>query len=238
LSDICAIGADGIRHGWVAAVGDERRRTQLLRVASVAELVEWRNEHAPSATLGLDVPMGLLERGGARPCDVQARRLLGRRASSVFNPPARYLLAAMDEPGHEARRRRVQELVAARGDLGISRQTLGIMGKVREADEHLAAHPGDQDWLVEVHPELSFLELNDGEPLPGPKHSAAGRARRLELVQREFTDAAVPRAGAVDVLDAYAALWSALRRHDGAPGLKVLGDRATPAGRLAMRIVV
>lgn len=244
--DVLAIGADGIRRGWITVVWSEAR-TELLRFDSVAQIVAWRSRHAPTAAVGLDVPMGLLDDGGARPCDAQARRLLARRASSIFNPPARYLLDAMDEPDHEARWRAVQRLVAQRAGVRISRQTLGIMDKVREADDYISAHPQEQEWLVEVHPELSFLALNGGAALPGAKCSAAGLLRRLELVRSEFPDAQqrierfeharhVPLA---DILDAYAAVWSARRWRQRAPDLRILGDESSPAtGRLAMRIVV
>jgi predicted RNase H-like nuclease len=243
--DVLAIGADGIRNGWVAVACSDTR-TKLLRFDSVAQIVAWRTEHAASAVVGLDVPMGLLEDGGARPCDSEARRLLAGRASSVFNPPARYLLDAMDEPDHAARWVAVQRLVAERAGVRVSRQTLGIMDKVKEADEYISAYPQDQDWVVEVHPELSFLALNGGAALPGPKRSAAGLLRRLELVQREFPDAQqrietfeharhVPLA---DILDADAAAWSARRWRNRARDLRILGDESPPPGRLAMRIVV
>lgn len=70
-----------------------------------------------------------------------------------------------------------------------------------------------------ANPELSFLALNDGSPLPVPKHSAAGLLRRLQLVRAEFRDAEEQLATAPwsgkqvelsDPLDAYAALSTAL----------------------------
>ena len=179
--EVLAVGADGIPNGWVAAVcrgpagGSTPEpcdlHTELLRFGSVGELVDWRNEHACGATAGVDVPMGLLENGGPRPCDQDARRLLQRRASSVFTPPGRYLLEAMRKADHAARWTEAQRLVRERGAVGISRQTLGIMGKIKEADDHLRARPEDQAWLIEVHPELSFLELS--EAIPCPDRSAA-----------------------------------------------------------------
>jgi predicted RNase H-like nuclease len=45
----------------------------------------------------VDIPVGLLDGPGQRPCDTAARRLLGRpRASSVFPPPCRPALTAGD----------------------------------------------------------------------------------------------------------------------------------------------
>lgn len=88
MSDPLAIGADGIRGGWVAVVvrgtdnddampAPDQRRVQLRRFDSVAELAAWRGTDAPGAALGLDVPLGLLEHGGSRPCDIEARTVLG-----------------------------------------------------------------------------------------------------------------------------------------------------------------
>jgi hypothetical protein len=93
--------------------------------------------------------------------------------------------------------------------------------------------------------------MNDRHPLPGPKTSAAGLLHRTELVRREFPDATemianwghATKIGLVDLLDAAAAAWSALRWATGQVTKNdILGriDGRTPhnAAGLPMRIVV
>lgn len=177
---------------------------------------------------------------------------------------------------------RVQELVAARKDavaaqavgtagaavqvLGLSQQGAGILLKVAEVDAFLLAKPDGQgtrqDWLFEVHPELCFAAMNSGTVLPR-KPTAHGQLLRLDLVRGQFPDAeerirsweAGARHSLLDICDAYAACWTALRfaQTDGAkpsrrdhvtPALEVLGEEApgrSPADGatgLHMRMVV
>jgi predicted RNase H-like nuclease len=101
---------------------------------------------------------------------------------------------------------------------GLSAQAAGILPKICELDAFLREDATRNGVLAECHPEVSFTVMNGGVPLPG-KSSAAGQLARVDLVREAFPDAeAVIRAsplslrhGLVDILDAYAALWSALR---------------------------
>jgi predicted RNase H-like nuclease len=111
-----------------------------------------------------------------------------------------------------------------------------------DGDRHAAA-PGRADWLIEVHPELSFRTLA-GEDL-APKRSPSGAARRRALIAARFPDA-LQRLDAVrwrrsevaadDLLDAYAALWTARRVVAGVH--TELGDGARDAYGLPQRIIV
>jgi predicted RNase H-like nuclease len=236
---LLAMGMDGARHGWVAAAAFERG-TRTAFFADVAQMADWRAGQADGgdAPVAIDMPIGLPREVGLRACDREARALLGGRRSSVFPPPGRFLLEAV---GAEPLFGRVQELVAARGGLGLSRQAAGLLPKIHDLDGFLRADLARAGWLFEVHPELSFREMNDGAP-PRPKSSAAGALERLGLVRRPFPDAtrrierddAAGQAGLGDVLDAYAALWTALRRREGRA--RALGDGDDPATGLAMRI--
>lgn len=152
--------------------------------------------------------------------------------------------------------------------LGLSQQGAGILLKVAEVDAFLldgetGRRTGErQEWLFEVHLELCFEALNGGRVLP-PKPTAHGQLLRLDLVRREFPDAE-PRIRAwpdgarhslLDICDAYAACWTALRwartdagatehRDRVTPPLEVLGEDSPgrspvePATGLRMRMVV
>jgi predicted RNase H-like nuclease len=238
---LVGIGVDGVPGGWIAAgchVAEavwkratvkgrlpppSKRRVEIYRCDDVAAVAELRA--GTEAIVAIDVPLGLLENGGARPCDSEARQLLGERARSVFNPPARYLFPILAKATSEERWREAQRLVRERqasypGEPipGVNRQTVGVFDKVADADKYLQANKDAQAWLIECHPEISFLRLSGGKPLVS-KSKAPGVLARLALIEREFpgtTQAlevldpaeSVPLA---DLLDAYAALWTALR---------------------------
>lgn len=237
-----AVGADGCRGGWIAALLAGRGAGETLSFhlfADISELAEWRTAEAPNAVVALDVPMGLMPSGGLRPCDVAARKILGPLASSVFPPPARYLLAATSyEEVRALVRERQRE---SPGAPGLSAQSAAISPKIAEVDDFLRQHAGAQEWLIEVHPELSFRYWA-GMPLFS-KRSPAGAIERLRLVRGRFPGveealSALPHTGSTvgfdDALDACSALWSALRWQKGAD---VLGGELDSCG-LAMRMVV
>lgn len=151
--------------------------------------------------------------------------------------------------------------------LRLSQQSAAILVKVAEVDAFLreprpAGDPGRQEWLFEVHPEMCFRAMNGALVAP-PKTVAHGQLQRLDLVRHEFPDAEArirawadgARQNLLDVFDAYAGCWTALRwaqtdggaqerRGDVTPPLEVLGEgEAGQSAReeatgLLMRMVV
>jgi len=244
MSELMAIGADGARGGWLVALGFERKnrvdRVELRLARSFPSLVQMGGSGSRKVPAAVDIPMGLLETADLRPCDKQARTLLGVRASTVFAPPSRPLLAAATYAD-------ARDLVAAArltdpATKGLSAQAFGIAPKVREVDDYLRAHPEAQEWLFECHPELSFRALAEGSVLRD-KRSVGGQARRLQLLTRRFprvldvlttVDAVGREAELTDALDALVALDSAL--HVRADDYEELGGETDAAG-LVMRMV-
>lgn len=204
-------GVDGCRGGWLVAL--EERGSGVRAVRVLPDFASALALRPRPALIAVDMPLGLPERG-ARACDVEARRRLGPRAGSrVFPAPPRALLDTRSHP--EAVR-----LSRALQGKGISRQVFAILPRVRELDEALARRGPTR--VFEVHPELSFCAMAHAERALPPKRSAAGREARLRLVRAAFDgfelDGLVPRrrlAAADDVLDAFAALWSARRLWSG-----------------------
>jgi predicted RNase H-like nuclease len=242
VNALLAIGADGARGGWLTARGYGDQTGEVTRVAlrlarTFDELVALRDGDAPAA---VDIPMGLLESVDPRPCDKQARSILGTRANAVFAPPSRPLLAAATYAD-------ARDLVAATklktpDAKGLSAQAFGIAPKMRDVDEYLRSHAGAQAWLWECHPELSFLTLAKGEVLRDKK-SVSGQARRLELITERFPgildefvafEESSRAAELPDALDALVALVTALRVRSGE--YKQLGGETDAAG-LVMRMV-
>jgi predicted RNase H-like nuclease len=217
-----AFGVDGCRGGWVEASGIGGGRTALRIVGTIAEIAPSRLEQASTAPALVDVPIGLPERVGFRACDTAAREMLGERRSSVFQVPDRELLglATFSDVQASIVIRRLSEPAAR----GLTQQGFGITSKIAEVDAYLREHAGSSAWLLEMHPEVSFRVLT-GRDL-GPKKTAYGRAERLLALQKVFSDveaniAATRRVVAAgvaeldDLLDAYVALWTALRVVDG-----------------------
>src|ERR1700742_1522303 len=100
---LVAVGADGARGGWAIAClyADALRRDDATVWKSgvqlqddVSAVARFREEADGGAVVAIDVPIGLLDSVGFRPCDSAARELLRARANAVFAPPARYMLPA------------------------------------------------------------------------------------------------------------------------------------------------
>ncbi len=218
-----ATGVDGCRGGWLAA-SVVHGAVAWRWTRDIGEVLDGARER-----VGIDIPIGLPERG-PRACDVEARRVVGPRASSVFPAPVRGVLAATSYPDARA-------LLAAAGAGSMSAQAFALVPAVRAVDAVMS--PAQENRVAEVHPEVSFALLA-GTPLP-PKRSVPGAAARIAALQRWLPgvlDALreVPaRARLDDALDALVVAWSASRWARG--DARVLGDGARDARGLLMRIV-
>jgi predicted RNase H-like nuclease len=216
-------GVDGCAEGWLSIsleVGGVRPVAKVFPSDARALLSEsW-------VVTAIDIPIGLPS-AGARRCDTEARSLLGPLKSSVFPAPVR---AALSTDSYES-----ACLASKRASgKGLSRQTYGILPKIRSVDVLLRQSPALLNSVREVHPEISFYFWNGKKPLRHPKKSGFGFMERLALVEKVFGNAArevreaVARKQATDddILDAFAALWTAQRIHDGtAERVSARGDR-------------
>lgn len=163
-------GVDGCRAGWVAALAQYDAAALTIQGIQLCPRFDDVLGLQPLPdVIAVDIPIGLLDepRPGGRDCDRQARRLLGRRASSVFSPPCRRILQATHYD-------------QVRGH-GMSRQAFGILPKIREVDRLMT--PARQETVYEAHPELAFLSLT-GNPLQLNKKTVAGRVARLRALNK------------------------------------------------------
>ena len=206
------MGVDASPSGWVAALLRNDSLTFELRAFSRLEQVL---EPGP-AVVALDMIIGLPDAAapGGRECDRQARRLLGRRGSSVFSPPCRPALAARSYPEALTANR-------AKHGVGLSKQAYNLFPKLRQADALLT--PALQAIVHEAHPELAFAGMASGTPCAHAKKQSAGRTERLERLASQGFDAAALHAAlglecrrqlgaaADDILDALACAWTAKR---------------------------
>ena len=164
-------GVDGCRGGWVAVLVErEASRVKRAAVYVADRFAEILTIQPALQTVAIDIPIGLLDRPepGGRLCDREARRLLDRpRASSVFNPPLRQQLSAKVYGGSLTK--------------GMSRQTFGILPKIREVDEVLSFKA--PRLIYEAHPELAFA-LVAGRPMRLNKKRAPGHRERVSALRK------------------------------------------------------
>lgn len=208
MTTIC--GVDGCRKGWIAVTKDMASGDLSWRQYGSA-LQLFKVEPRPQ-TIGIDIPIGLPE-FGPRACEQEARRLLKLgRASSVFSAPIRPMLNASSYL--EA----CQVRFAAEGKK-ISRQTWGILAKIREVDAQLCEDVTLQSIVYEVHPEVSFYFLAGQRPLRHSKKTGPGFKERVDLLEPIFgpkvhlalEERRSLKSAQDDILDAFAALWTAER---------------------------
>jgi predicted RNase H-like nuclease len=188
LSGTRVAGVDGTKGGWIAIVLDDERVVEdfLLRPIETDF-----GELAGAEVIAVDIPIGF----GPRKADAAARAFVRGAASTVFPTPARELLESPFAPGR-----------------GISKQSHSLGPRIL----HVTGLAREDPRFYEVHPEVSFRAMNDGEALVYRKKWAAGALERVGLLRRHGIDLgrlspAVAAAPLDDVLDAAAAAWSARR---------------------------
>jgi predicted RNase H-like nuclease len=185
------LGVDGTKKGWVAIALEQGRFAGDWLLPIDTKFEEF----ADAQVIAVDVPIGC----GPRKADAAARKRLKGAASTMFTTPARHLLETPFRPG-----------------LGVSAQSHALGERILRVTD-LARSDGR---LYEVHPEISFLEMNGGRPLGHRKKSAAGAMKRMELLRQQGIDITnLGEAGSApldDVLDAAAAAWTAHRILTGA----------------------
>ena len=164
-----ALGLDGYSKGWVAVLLDgDIGEIRFCR--DIAEALSTVFERA-----AIDIPIGMAD-DGERVCDIMARERLRPHSSRVFTGARRWLWLEFSDPDHANRD------ALRRGQKRVSRQLWHLGPKIMEVDKFLRAnHARD---IREAHPELVFLRLNEGTPLPSKK-SEAGIDLRRALLRRE-----------------------------------------------------
>jgi predicted RNase H-like nuclease len=163
-----ALGLDGCASGWVAVLVDGDRR-ELSFHPDIADALRCSFDRA-----GIDIPIGMPDEG-IRACDLLAREKLRPHASRVFTGARRWLWQEFDDPD------KANQEATRRGQSRASRQLWHLGRKIMQVDAYVRANPSLD--IREVHPELVFLRLNRGRPLPSKK-SADGLSIRQKLLRR------------------------------------------------------
>ncbi|MGE0621119.1 MAG: DUF429 domain-containing protein [Pseudomonadales bacterium] len=172
------VGIDGCKVGWCCVELADNGSWSIDVMPDIGEV--WRRFRGASAIF-IDVPIGLRDFGSdQRHCEIEARRCLGRRHSTVFTPPLRSSLAFNSYEEASANNFKL-------AGKKLSRQAWGILPKIAEVDRFLNDCVSARSVLSEVHPELLFCNLNNWVPMSKGKKSAAGKRERSELLRRHFS---------------------------------------------------
>jgi predicted RNase H-like nuclease len=187
-------GADGCRTGWVVCRRDTDGTLDIRVVKTLAEACEGLS------ILAVDMPIGFVDvPRPPRACEVEARKLLPGKASSVFPTPCRPVLACATHAEANA--------LSKTMGVGINQQTFHLFPKMNEVDRLLRGAPALQSIVYEAHPELAFARMNGGRPVLSKKRQPEGYAERRRLLTRHGFRTRVERlSGAArdDILDAIA----------------------------------
>ena len=209
-------GVDGCRAGWICVLRQVEPPFEE-RAFLASSFDDVLNHSAAPSVIAVDIPIGFPERitGAGRECDGSVRKLLGKRGSSVFAPPARAVLSETDY-----RRACAAALATSDPPRQISKQMFHLFAKIREVDGAITP----QACVFECHPEAAFWAMNEHTPLAEPKklrnrlNSPGLEKRQALLITHGFSEfflreARFPRsqAGCDDVLDACACSWTAAR---------------------------
>lgn len=206
---VVGVDWDGDRRGgqWVCVALD----AQKPLVATRKTFAEVLSEFADAAVVAVDMPVGFPTGGPGRRCDLEAAALVG--ASRVFPTYPREVYE-LEAHGDGTR------LCIDRGWKKINRQSHGLRQRIFEVEPHT-------NVVVEVHPEVSFFEMNRRTRLPS-KHTWTGLMMRRRLLEAEgiaFPEFVGVDVGSCDLLDAAAVAWTARRVGHGAQTLPAKPSR-------------
>lgn len=169
------VGVDGCRAGWLcAAMG--RTGMEIAVFRSFSEI--WV-AHSDAEVILVDIPIGLP--GGkhlSRSADRLARKMLGRRHSTVFSPGARKTLHSRSYAEACGINRKVT-------DKKISLQYWNVMPKVKEVDSFLHSTPEAIGIVKEAHPEICF-EKASGNSMCYGKKTSEGILERIEILKEYY----------------------------------------------------
>ena len=201
------IGIDGCKAGWIIAKTLENESISFQIIKNLNDLKRINVSH-----IGIDIPLQL-SHTGKRFAEIEARSLLKNRACTIFTPPtlnalrAKNYMDACEVNFNECGKR-------------ISKQSWNLFPKIKEAQEFLDNKSINKLRVFEVHPELSFMAMNDMILVQASKKTDIGREIRIKLIQKFFPKFSFESVRNEykknqtlddDILDSVSVLWSTQR---------------------------
>jgi predicted RNase H-like nuclease len=176
-------GVDSCKGGWILVmVSSGEYHYQFCRDFNLLmQKVE------TNSRVLVDIPIGLLSRenvlAGVRPCDSAARKILGKKHSSIFNPPC---FEALYEKSYQDASRVNHEILGKK----LSKQSWNIVPKIQDVNSFLQLNPEWRGKILESHPELSFQFLNNNIQLQYSKKTREGIIERITVLEKYWPFAA------------------------------------------------
>ena len=203
------IGIDGCKAGWIIAKTLENKSIsfQIIKNLNDAYLEGGNLSH-----IGIDIPLHL-SHTGKRFAEIEARSLLKNRACTIFTPPTLNALRAKNYMD-------ACEVNFKECGKRISKQSWNLFPKIKEAQKLLQNNSISKLKIFEVHPELSFMAMNDMSLIKASKKTDIGREIRIKLVQKFFPNFSFELVRNKykktqvlddDILDSISVLWSTQR---------------------------
>jgi len=150
------VGVDGCRAGWFAVALTETDSFGVFQFPKIPDLYSYFCDGNTHVRILVDIPIGLVDSKSnfkRRFCDVEARSLLRPyRQSSVFPTPCREAIYAKS---YESACDINEEVTGKR----LTKQTWGIVPKIREMNDFLIATDSAKEKIIEIHPEICFWAL-------------------------------------------------------------------------------
>ena len=203
------IGIDGCKAGWIIA---KTLENESISFQIIKNLNDVYLEGINVSHIGIDIPLQL-SHTGKRFAEIEARSLLKNRACTIFTPPtlnalrAKNYMDACEVNFNECGKR-------------ISKQSWNLFPKIKEAQEFLENKSINKLRIFEVHPELSFMAMNNMSLVQASKKTDIGREIRIKLIQKFFPKFSFEsvrneykknQALDDDILDSVSVLWSTQR---------------------------
>jgi len=168
------IGIDGCKKGWFYIGLDDFNNYSFGIIPIFSECQKLIKK---AEIVLVDIPIGLREIDTKeRLCDLEARKVLGIRRSSVFPPPSRLVLK---HTNYGISSKANFEYTGRQ----LSKQSFAIMNKINEVDEFVRS-TGTQGKIREMHPEVCFWALNGKRPMLYNKKKPEGIRERTLLLHQ------------------------------------------------------
>lgn len=204
-------GADGCPAGWLVvfrSINAQSPRAKIFeKIADVLAAPE------QPKIIAVDIPIGLskISQQGGRSAEIEARKVLHFRKSSIFPAPSRSALQAksFDQAKDIERNNSAPPKM-------LTKQAFHLLEKIRQLDAIAAIY---SRIFFECHPEVSFWMINQKREMSLPKRRASGVEERCKILARnKFTHSflntrigSYKEHGRDDLIDACAAAWTAER---------------------------
>ena len=203
------IGIDGCRSGWLTTriLDDKSLSFHVIKNLKDSYLKDLNLTH-----VGIDMPLELSPTG-KRPAEVEARFLLKKRSCTIFSPPT---ISALECESY------LDACEINFRDCGnrISKQSWNLFPKIKETQKFFKNKLITKPSIYEIHPELSFMAMNNMKVIELSKKTDLGRKIRIKLIQKFFPKFSFEsvrneyKKNQVlddDILDSVSVLWSTQR---------------------------